>query len=90
MRENGAVKMSGRFAAMGLTCLLVLVSHDFRAAPTPEISPYERQVSEHAAKLKDPSHHVRAGAAEALGYLRASAAAGELERALTDESAGVR
>jgi HEAT repeat protein len=60
------------------------VSKDF------EMNPYDRQVAEQIRKLQSGSDKVRAGAAEALGYLRAYGAADVLGRALADDSAIVR
>jgi len=55
-----------------------------------ELNPYDLQVAEQIARLKDPSPRVRAGAAEALGYLRAFAAAEALADAAGDDEATVR
>ncbi|MCP4644812.1 MAG: hypothetical protein GY851_30500 [bacterium] len=55
-----------------------------------ETAPFDEQVSEQLARLESPSPTVRAGAAEALGYLRAYSAAGPLTLALGDDSAVVR
>ncbi|MBL7134201.1 MAG: HEAT repeat domain-containing protein, partial [Phycisphaerae bacterium] len=63
-----------------------------RVAPgdVPAAGPYARQVAEQTAALKSSSPHVRGGAAESLGYLRAWAAAGALADALADPSPVVR
>ena len=52
--------------------------------------PYERQVAEQVAALRGPEASRRSAAAEALGYLRAYAAAPPLRKALTDSAAEVR
>ncbi len=73
------------------------VDTPLRAGPTPllvtsdfQIGPYDRQVAQQLDKLTATSPNVRAGAAEALAYLRAYSAAGALVRALGDEAATVR
>ncbi|MEE8451893.1 MAG: HEAT repeat domain-containing protein [Thermoguttaceae bacterium] len=53
-------------------------------------TPYQRQVEQQLADLDSPSADVRAGAAEALAYLRAYGASDALIGALRDEAAGVR
>ena len=55
-----------------------------------QTGPYDLQVAEQVAKLRSHSYSVRAGAAEALGYLRAYKAADALTKALGDESEVVR
>jgi HEAT repeat protein len=55
-----------------------------------DTNPYDRQVAEQICQLQSPSSDVRAGAAEALGYLRAYTAANDLVKVLRDESAQVR
>jgi HEAT repeat protein len=60
------------------------VSNDF------SVNPYDHQVAQQTDKLQAPSDKVRAGAAEALGYLRAYSAADALARALADDCAIVR
>ena len=55
-----------------------------------ETTPFEAQVAEQIAKLQSSSATVRAGAAEALGFLRAYSAADVLVSALSDDSALVR
>jgi HEAT repeat protein len=59
-------------------------------APGFEMSPYDRHVAEQTKKLQSDSDKVRAGAAEALGYLRAYSAADALIQALTDDYAIVK
>lgn len=54
------------------------------------LNPYDRQVAEQTEKLRSPRAAVRAGAAEALAYLRAYSAAGALTDSLDDASAEVR
>jgi len=58
-----------------------------RPAPA---GPYARQVAEQIAKMSSATPSVRAGAAEALGFLRAYAAAEALATALGDPVATVR
>ncbi|MHC4241589.1 MAG: HEAT repeat domain-containing protein, partial [Planctomycetota bacterium] len=53
-------------------------------------SPYARQVAEQTAKLHSHSEHTRAGAAEALGFLRAYDAEESLNERLFDKSTYVR
>ena len=53
-------------------------------------SPYEQQVSTHVARLQAEAAHVRARAAESLGFLRAYAAQPALLSALRDSSVAVR
>ena len=55
-----------------------------------DINPYDRNVADQVEKLRSPSFHVRAAAAEALGYLRAYGGADDLVRTLGDEHANVR
>ena len=53
-----------------------------------DLSPYDRQATEQADRLRSsPSSDARAGAAEALGFLRAYSAEGDLVAALRDKSA---
>ncbi|MBL7186465.1 MAG: HEAT repeat domain-containing protein [Phycisphaerae bacterium] len=52
--------------------------------------PYARQVAEQMARLNSASEHARAGAAEALGFLRAYSAEKSLIDRLDDSSAAVR
>jgi HEAT repeat protein len=53
-------------------------------------NPYDIQVAERIDKLKSPLADIRAGAAEALGFLRAYSAADALVESLSDTSAKVR
>jgi HEAT repeat protein len=55
-----------------------------------ELNPYNYQIKEQIAKLNSPSVSVRAGAAEALGYLRAYSASSFLIAAIEDPSSQVR
>ena len=56
-----------------------------------DLSPYDRQVHEQADRLRSSSSSdARAGAAEALGFLRAYSAEGDLIAALQDKSAVAR
>ncbi|MFH1266668.1 MAG: HEAT repeat domain-containing protein, partial [Planctomycetota bacterium] len=59
-------------------------------AGDPSLGPYDRQVAENAAGLGSDSLQRRAGAAEALGFLRAYAAEQALIDRLDDPSAEVR
>lgn len=54
------------------------------------VNPYDRQVAEQIEALESSSENIRAGAAEALGFLRAYKAAEALAKLLDDESAMVR
>ena len=54
------------------------------------VDPYGLQVQEYRAQLESPVENVRAGAAEALGFLRAYPAADALAELLDDPSARVR
>ena len=58
-----------------------------QASPT---GPYETQFAENLGKLTDESSKVRAGAAEALGFLRAYRAEAALVRCLEDVDRDVR
>ncbi|MCX6909796.1 MAG: discoidin domain-containing protein, partial [Verrucomicrobia bacterium] len=69
---------------------LLMFTVALRAAELPSLGPYDRQVAEHVAKLKDSSPHVRLRAAEALGFLRAYRAETSLLARLADASAEVR
>jgi HEAT repeat protein len=71
-----------------LTCFVVLNLFAFSEAGT--ASPFDQQVGENLAKLKNDSAVVRAGAVEALGFLRAYRAEPQLIRALGDDSSEVR
>ncbi|MBW8041709.1 MAG: hypothetical protein FVQ85_17165 [Planctomycetes bacterium] len=62
----------------------------FRFLPGFQTNPYDFQIAEQIGKLKSPSVDIRAGAAEALGFLRAYRAAGALIDALQDTSVDVR
>ena len=73
-------------AATLLTALWVLQA----AGAAEPVNPYDRQIAEQVGKLKSDSPNVRSAAAEALGYLRAFAAAGALAKAAGDESPTVR
>ncbi len=55
-----------------------------------EPGPFDHQVAENLAKLDSDSPTVRAGAIEALGFLRAYRAESQLIAALNDDSAEVR
>ncbi|MHC4110439.1 MAG: HEAT repeat domain-containing protein [Planctomycetota bacterium] len=55
-----------------------------------EVNPYDRQVGEMIERLKSPHADVRAGAAEALGFMRAYTTADLLVKALGDDSSIVR
>jgi HEAT repeat protein len=74
-----------------LGCLLCpLLSAQPFARPPIHSSPYAWQASEQQALLDSPFARVRAGAAEALGFLRAYTAADALAQALADDSPEVR
>ena len=59
-------------------------------AETPPANPYDRQVAELRQRLHAPDPATRAGAAEALGFLRGYAGAEDLASALGDGPAVVR
>ncbi|NQT12592.1 MAG: HEAT repeat domain-containing protein, partial [Planctomycetes bacterium] len=69
--------------------VLALVTEPGSADP-PALGPFDRQVADHLARLSSDSPKERAGAAEALGYLRAYAAEGALVGRLDDDSPLVR
>ena len=74
-----------------LGCLICpLLSAQPFARPPLHTSPYAWQVAEQRTLLLSPSAQVRAGAAEALGFLRAYTAAEALAQALADDSPEVR
>ena len=54
-----------------------------------ELGPYDHQVAQNVAKLGSSSPTERAGAAEALGYLRAYTAEQALVQRLQDDSAAL-
>ncbi|MHC4266725.1 MAG: HEAT repeat domain-containing protein [Planctomycetota bacterium] len=75
--------------------LSIFVSHNTEIFgeglnPKLKLNPFEHQVSEQLEKLKSDSAYTRAGAAEAIGFLRAYSAADELSKALQDDSELVR
>ncbi|MFH1920769.1 MAG: HEAT repeat domain-containing protein [Planctomycetota bacterium] len=76
------------FTLSGLIALTL--STEPASAEDPAAGPYDQQVAENLAKLDSNSPAVRAGAAEALGFLRAYAARHALARQLQDDSADVR
>jgi len=59
-------------------------------APDFKVNPYDRQVDAQIARLRADSPRLRAGAAEALGFLRAYRSADALVAALNDKATGVR
>jgi hypothetical protein len=76
---------------MLLVCLCVGHSeYKQSTAAVESSSPYARQVAEQTAKLHSHSEHTRAGAAEALGFLRAYDAEESLNERLFDKSTYVR
>ncbi len=76
---------------MLLVCLCVWLGECERSTAAEESSgPYARQVAEQTAKLHSHSEHARAGAAEALGFLRGYDAEESLIERLFDKSAYVR
>ncbi len=74
-------------SAATLVCLLSSVAS---AAAQQAADPYHCQVDENIARLRNESAVVRAGAAEALGFLRANAAEAALIGQLADDAAEVR
>ncbi len=74
--------------AMVVLILLGLLPYSAGGVEIP--GPYDRQVAEHLKKLKADSAQVRAGAAEALGFLRAYSAEEALIAHLQDRSPLVR
>lgn len=72
------------------TQILVLTFFFVITGAMAETTPFDEQVAEQITKLQSPDTAVRAGAAEALGYLRAYAAADVLVSALSDDSVLVR
>ncbi|MHC4844255.1 MAG: HEAT repeat domain-containing protein, partial [Planctomycetota bacterium] len=75
--------------------LLIVVLLSILGSYSTEISgevlnPFECQVAEKIEKLKSDSSYTRAGAAEAIGFLRAYSAADALSKALQDDSELVR
>jgi HEAT repeat protein len=76
---------------MLLVCPCVwLGEYERSTAAEASSGPYARQVAEQTAKLRSHSEHTRAGAAEALGFLRAYDAEESLIERLFDKSACVR
>ncbi|MHC4503427.1 MAG: HEAT repeat domain-containing protein, partial [Planctomycetota bacterium] len=75
-----------------LSAALSLIASASAAAADadPEVDPYRSQVARLSRELESSSPRTRAGAAEALGYLRGYSAAGALVRALGDPSPVVR
>lgn len=72
---------------MSWTVTAILLTLTAHTQPT---SPYQNQVADNLAKLADESPAVRAGAAEALGYLRAYSAEDALIACLQDPDKGAR
>jgi HEAT repeat protein len=66
------------------------VEQRWNSLPDFKLNPYNNQIEEQIARLNSPSASVRAGAAEALGYLRAYSADSVLVAALEDPSSQVR
>ena len=79
MPKEGSTRARMLTAALALFCVM--------AVAKAETAPFDEQVAGQLARLQSPSATVRAGAAEALGYLRAYSAAGALAAALDDDSA---
>ncbi len=76
---------------MLIVCLcLWLTGYPRRTAAKLSSGPYEKQVVQQMAKLQSDSEQTRAGAAEALGFLRAYDAEQSLIERLSDKSAHVR
>ena len=82
------VDVAGFLRRTALFSLLVVCSHAPAVGGAED--PYRSDVSEQVARLGSSSAAVRAGAAEALGFLRAYGAAGALRKRLADGSAVVR
>ncbi|MCP4874196.1 MAG: hypothetical protein GY896_01810, partial [Gammaproteobacteria bacterium] len=83
--------MSYLLKLISLVCLCIWLCECERSTIADESSdPYARQVAEQTAKLYSHSEHTRAGAAEALGFLRAYGAEESLIERLFDKSAYVR
>ena len=88
LSETAVVYLSG----MLLVSLVLQDTNAEKAFLTADFQtgPYDLQVAEQVVKLRSQSYRVRAGAAEALGYLRAYTAADTLSEALGDRSEIVR
>ena len=82
----------GRWALVGVAVFAFLICGFAwgESAISVGFNPFDLQVSEKTEQLESPSEDVRAGAAEALGFLRAYDAADALAELLDDESAVVR
>ncbi|MHC4179970.1 MAG: HEAT repeat domain-containing protein, partial [Planctomycetota bacterium] len=73
-----------------LATLLLLFSCESASGGGQSSGPYDAQVAESVARLRAGSPTVRAGAAEALGFLRAYSAEAALVERLADRSPDVR
>lgn len=73
-----------------LATLILLFGCESATGRDPSSGPYDAQVAESVAKLRAGSPAVRAGAAEALGFLRAYSAEAALVERLADRSPDVR
>jgi len=81
--------MAGSFVSFVAFCWSVLLLGMAAGATSPS-NPYDREVAENLARLDSDSAAVRAAGAEALGFLRAYAAAPSLAGRLQDTSVAVR
>ena len=91
--DNVSVKPNTRAVQIYLTVLLgcsAQLSAQIAERPPIHVSPYDWQVSQQQALLQSPLAPVRAGAAEALGFMRAYSSAPALAQALADKAPEVR
>ena len=72
------------------TCVLLVAVVCARGVSEERAGPYDRQVAEQVGRLRAQDAAVRAGAAEALGFLRTTRAAPALRQVLGDGAATVR
>ncbi len=77
-----------RFICLCLICLCCVGFSEVSQGA--ELGPFDRQVAENLAKLESDSATVRAGAIEALGFLRAYRVEPQLITALGDDAAEMR
>ena len=74
---------------LAIWCIGTLLSDTLSAQPS-SVNPWQQQVTEQLNLLNSPDAGVRAGAAEALGYLRAYSAGPALLTLLDDDAQSVR
>jgi len=86
---NQLTPKASAIAVLGCLICPLLSAQPFTRPPL-HTSPYAWQVSEQHTLLLSPCAQTRAGAAEALGFLRGYTAAKALARALADDSPEVR